>query len=194
MPLLNHQNKEINCKLVYCGAAFCGKTTNLQSIYQSLAPSVRGEFVSLSTTEDRTLFFDFLPMDVAEVKGWKVRLSMFTVPGQVEYNASRKQILNGADGVIFVASSDPQSRAANIEALDNLNENLAAFGTSIGKIPLVMQFNKRDLAGAMSIEVMQQELNTRGLPTFQAIAIDGQGVFATLRGISQLLFKQLSDV
>lgn len=191
---MNYQKRELTCKLVYYGPGFCGKTTNLQFIHDQLSPEVRGEFVSLATSEDRTLFFDFLPVDLGDVKGWKIRLSIFTVPGQVQYNASRKLILNGADALVFVADSSPDRRDANIESLANMSENLVQFGRSLDEIPWVLQYNKRDLPTALPIEIMQEDLNTKEVQDFQAIAVQGHGVFSTLRGISQSLFKHLSDL
>jgi signal recognition particle receptor subunit beta len=155
---------------------------------------VRGEFISLATSEDRTLFFDFLPLDLGDVKGWNVKISLYTVPGQVQYNASRKLILNGADALVFVADSAPDRADANIEALQNMAENLQGFRRSLKDIPWVLQYNKRDLPDAMAVEDMQEQLNKLGVPDFLSVAKDGPGVFATLRAVSQLLFRQLSEL
>ncbi len=194
MPTLKDATHEINCKVVYYGPGFCGKTTNLQYIHSQLAPEKRGEMVSMATQSDRTLFFDFLPLDLEMVHGWHIRLCLYTVPGQIEYNASRKVILNGVDAVVFVADSDPFRATDNIESFNNMVENLAQHKIKIQEIPLVLQYNKRDLVGAMPIERMESELNTLGLPSYESVASEGKGVFATLRGISKILLNNLSNL
>jgi signal recognition particle receptor subunit beta len=191
MALVNYAAREINCKIVYYGTGLGGKTTNLKYIHSQLAPTTRGELISLATETERTLFFDFLPLDLGSVQGFKTRFSLYTVPGQVEYNASRKLILNGVDGIIFVADSDIMRSKENIESLDNMIENLAEYSLTLDNIPWVLQYNKRDLASAMPIERMEKELNQRGVPSFEAVASEGLGVFATLKAISKLILNRL---
>lgn len=191
MALVNYAAREINCKIVYYGTGLGGKTTNLKYIHSQLAPTTRGELISLATETERTLFFDFLPLDLGSVQGFKTRFSLYTVPGQVEYNASRKLILNGVDGVIFVADSDAMRSKDNIESLQNMVENLAEYSLTLESIPWVLQYNKRDLANAMPIERMEREMNTRQVPSFEAVASEGLGVFATLKAISKLILNRL---
>lgn len=191
MALVNYAAREINCKIVYYGTGLGGKTTNLKYIHSQLAPTTRGELISLATETERTLFFDFLPLDLGSVQGFKTRFSLYTVPGQVEYNASRKLILNGVDGIIFVADSDMMRSKDNIESLQNMIENLAEYSLTLDNIPWVLQYNKRDLASAMPIERMEKELNIRGIPSFEAVASEGLGVFATLKAISKLILNRL---
>lgn len=191
MALVNYAAREINCKIVYYGTGLGGKTTNLKYIHSQLAPTTRGELISLATETERTLFFDFLPLDLGSVQGFKTRFSLYTVPGQVEYNASRKLILNGVDGIIFVADSDVMRSKENVESLQNMIENLAEYSLTLDNIPWVLQYNKRDLASAMAIERMEKELNIRGVPSFEAVACEGLGVFATLKAISKLILNRL---
>jgi signal recognition particle receptor subunit beta len=191
MALVNYAAREINCKIVYYGTGLGGKTTNLKYIHSQLAPTTRGELISLATETERTLFFDFLPLDLGSVQGFKTRFSLYTVPGQVEYNASRKLILNGVDGIIFVADSDVMRSKENIESLQNMIENLAEYSLTLDNIPWVLQYNKRDLANAMPIERMEKECNIRGVPSFEAVASEGLGVFATLKAISKLILNRL---
>jgi len=191
MALVNYAAREINCKIVYYGTGLGGKTTNLKYIHSQLAPTTRGELISLATETERTLFFDFLPLDLGSVQGFKTRFSLYTVPGQVEYNASRKLILNGVDGIIFVADSDIMRSKENIESLQNMVENLAEYSLTLDNIPWVLQYNKRDLASAMPIERMEKEINVRGVPSFEAVASEGLGVFATLKAISKLILNRL---
>lgn len=191
MALVNYAAREINCKIVYYGTGLGGKTTNLKYIHSQLAPTTRGELISLATETERTLFFDFLPLDLGSVQGFKTRFSLYTVPGQVEYNASRKLILNGVDGIIFVADSDVMRSKDNIESLQNMIENLAEYSLTLDNIPWVLQYNKRDLANAMPIERMEKELNIRAVPSFEAVASEGLGVFATLKAISKLILNRL---
>ena len=191
MALVNYAAREINCKIVYYGTGLGGKTTNLKYIHSQLAPTTRGELISLATETERTLFFDFLPLDLGSVQGFKTRFSLYTVPGQVEYNASRKLILNGVDGIIFVADSDAMRSKENIESLQNMVENLAEYSLTLDNIPWVLQYNKRDLASAMPIERLEKELNIRGIPSFEAVASEGLGVFATLKAISKLILNRL---
>jgi mutual gliding-motility protein MglA len=191
MALVNYAAREINCKIVYYGTGLGGKTTNLKYIHSQLAPTTRGELISLATETERTLFFDFLPLDLGTVQGFKTRFSLYTVPGQVEYNASRKLILNGVDGIIFVADSDVMRAKENIESLQNMIENLAEYSLTLDNIPWVLQYNKRDLANAMPIERMEKDCNIRGVPSFEAVASEGLGVFATLKAISKLILNRL---
>jgi len=191
MALVNYAAREINCKIVYYGTGLGGKTTNLKYIHSQLAPTTRGELISLATETERTLFFDFLPLDLGEVQGFKTRFSLYTVPGQVEYNASRKLILNGVDGIIFVADSDVTRSKDNVDSLQNMIENLSEYNLTLDNIPWVLQYNKRDLATAMQVERLEKELNIRAVPSFEAIASEGLGVFATLKAISKLILNRL---
>ena len=191
MALVNYAAREINCKIVYYGTGLGGKNTNLKYIHSQLAPTTRGELISLATETERTLFFDFLPLDLGSVQGFKTRFSLYTVPGQVEYNASRKLILNGVDGIIFVADSDVMRSKDNIDSLQNMIENLSEYSLTLDNIPWVLQYNKRDLANAMPIERMERELNQRQIPSFEAVASEGLGVFATLKAISKLILNRL---
>lgn len=191
MALVNYAAREINCKIVYYGTGLGGKTTNLKYIHSQLAPTTRGELISLATETERTLFFDFLPLDLGSVQGFKTRFSLYTVPGQVEYNASRKLILNGVDGIIFVADSDIMRSKDNIESLQNMIENLSEYALTLDNVPWVLQYNKRDLASAMPIERLEKEINIRSVPSFEAVASEGLGVFATLKAISKLILNRL---
>jgi signal recognition particle receptor subunit beta len=191
MPLINILNKEINCKIVYYGTGLGGKTANLKYIYSQLLPSVRGDFISLATETERTLFFDYFGLDLGQVMGFKTRFSMYTVPGQVEYNASRRLILNGADGIIFVADSDVLRRQDNIASLRNMIDNLAGYELSLDNVPWVLQYNKRDLSNAMDLRMMEADLNYMNVPSFEAIASQGQGVFTTLKQASKLILNRL---
>lgn len=186
MVLINSTTMQATAKIVYYGPGLCGKTTNLQHIHSKTAPSSRGEMLSLETETDRTLFFDLLPLEVGTVGGMKVRLQLYTVPGQVFYNATRKIVLKNVDGIVFVADSQEGALEANILSLENLRENLAEIGMKLDDIPLVMQYNKRDLQQIASVETLQQELNPKGVPYFEAAARHGLGVFETLKGISRL--------
>ena len=185
MALINYASREIHCKLVFYGTGMGGKTTNLEYLHKQLSPTIRGEMVSLNTANERTLFFDFLPLDLGSVQGFKTKFSLYTVPGQVEYNASRRLVLNGADGLVFVADSQESKAQENVESKANMVENLASYGMQLGKIPWVMQYNKRDLPGAMSVEQLEKDLNPERVPYFEAVAFTGQGVFATLKAFSK---------
>lgn len=191
MAIINIATREINCKLIYYGTGLGGKTTNLKYIHSQLCPSSRGELIILETETERTLFFDFLALDLGTVQGFKTRFSLYTVPGQVEYNASRKLILNGADGIIFVADSDSMRRNENVESLQNMIENLAEYDRALNTLPLVLQYNKRDIANAMPVEQMDRDYNFYGAPSFEAIASDGRGVFATLKALSKSVLNRL---
>lgn len=191
MPFINLMAREINCKIVYYGPGLCGKTTNLQVIYDRTKPEAKGKMVSLATETDRTLFFDFLPLELGEIRGFKTRFHLYTVPGQVFYDASRKLILKGVDGCVFVADSQFARIDANEESLDNLKINLAEYGISLDELPYVIQYNKRDLPSVMTIEELRELLNPDMVPEFQAVACDGQGVFETLKAVARLVFMEL---
>jgi mutual gliding-motility protein MglA len=189
LSFINFAAREINCKLVYYGAGLGGKTTNLQYIFDN-APN-KGKMISLATESDRTLFFDFLPLDLGTVRGFKTRFHLYTVPGQVFYDASRKLILRGVDGVVFVADSQEERMDANIEAIENLQENLRDHGYDFDKVPYVLQFNKRDLPNALPIEELREQLLRKGEPTFEAVAYRGVGVFETLREVAKQVLDEL---
>ena len=191
MSFINYASREINCKIVYYGPGLCGKTTNLQFVYQKTAPDARGKMISLATETERTLFFDFLPLALGEIRGFKTRFHLYTVPGQVFYDASRKLILKGVDGVVFVADSQEERTDANIESLDNLRFNLREQGYDLDKLPYVVQYNKRDLPGVMPVEEMRRELNPTEVPDFEACATSGEGVFETLKAVAKLILIDL---
>ena len=192
MSMINYASREINCKVVYYGTGLGGKTTNLEHVYAKVNPNTRGKMISLATETERTLFFDFLPIDLGEIRGFKTRFHLYTVPGQVYYNASRKLILKGVDGIIFVADSQVDRAEANVEAMHNLYENLESYGYDLSKIPFAIQYNKRDLPNILSVEQLRAELNPTGVPDFEAVAVDGVGVFETLKSVSKLVVKTLS--
>ena len=192
MSMINYASREINCKIVYYGTGLGGKTTNLEYIYSRVNPDTKGKMISLATETERTLFFDFLPIDLGEVRGFKTRFHLYTVPGQVYYNASRKLILKGVDGVIFVADSQAERMEANVEAMHNLYENLESYGYDLTQIPFAIQYNKRDLSNAMTVEELRAQLNPAEVPDFEGIAIDGNGVFETLGSVSKLVVQSLS--
>jgi mutual gliding-motility protein MglA len=192
MSLVNYSTREITCKIVFYGPARSGKTTNLQFIHGSIPEDRKGTMVSLATETDRTLFFDFLPLDLGSISGFRTRLQLYTVPGQVYYNATRKLVLRGADGIVFVADSQPEQFEENIESLRNLHENLLEEGLDIREIPLVLQYNKQDLPGVTSRDTLEDVLNFRGVPSYSAAAVSGAGVFETLRGVSDLVLRGLS--
>lgn len=191
MTFINYSAREINVKLVYYGPGLGGKTTNLQWIYSKTAPNAKGKLISLATETDRTLFFDFLPLDLGTVRGFKIRFHLYTVPGQVFYDASRKLILKGADGVVFVADSQEARMEANAESLKNLEQNLIEQGLDLKTIPYTLQFNKRDLPTAVPADEMYRLLNYKGEPTFEAIAIKGIGVFETLKAVAKQVLREL---
>jgi len=194
MSFLNYSAREINCKVVYYGPGLCGKTTNLQYIHKKTVKDSRGKLISLATETDRTLFFDFMPLKIGKIKGFDVRFHLYTVPGQVFYNASRKLILKGVDGVVFVADSQKNRMDANIESLGNLASNLRDYNLSITKLPLVLAYNKRDLPAEKicSIEEMQKRLNSRlKVPYLASSAYTGQGVFETLKVIAKIVLIDL---
>lgn len=191
MSFINYLSREINCKLVYYGPGLCGKTTNLQYIYNKTAPDAKGKMISLATEQERTLFFDFLPLSLGEIRGFRTRFHLYTVPGQVFYDASRKLILKGVDGVIFVADSQIERMEANIESMENLRTNLAEQGYALEKIPFVIQYNKRDLPSAATLEELRSTLNPTGAPEFEACAAKGDGVFDTLKAVAKLVLTEL---
>lgn len=193
MAFFNYATMQMAAKIVYYGPGLCGKTTNLQYIYNKTSPSSRGEMVSLETETDRTLFFDLLPLEVGVIAGFKTRFQLYTVPGQVFYGETRKMVLKGVDGVVFVADSQVAAKEANLESLKDLINNLKGLGLDIRSIPLVFQFNKRDLPNILSIDELQKLLNPFNYPTFQAVAIKGVGVFDTLKEISRLTLQSLTE-
>ena len=192
MSFINYASREINCKIVYYGPGLCGKTTNLQFIYNKTAEESKGKMISLATETERTLFFDFLPLALGEIRGFKTRFHLYTVPGQVFYDASRKLILKGVDGVVFVADSQEERFDANIESLENLKDNLEEQGFDIEKIPFVFQYNKRDLPNVSSVEELSDLLNPRKLPELEACAMSGEGVFETLKAVAKLVLNDLN--
>lgn len=224
MSMISYASREINCKLVYYGPGLGGKTTNLEHVYSKVAPEKRGKMVSLATETERTLFFDFLPVDLGTIRGFKTRFHMYTVPGQVYYNASRKLILKGVDGLVFVADSQMDRMEANVESMQNLYDNMAEYGYDVAKIPFVIQYNKRDLPNAAPISELQQQLNPgwevtdsakqrettdllnkgewlitqvdgtwiQRAPYVESIAVNGVGVFETLKHVAKLVLKALS--
>jgi hypothetical protein len=225
MSMINYASREINCKIVYYGPGLGGKTTNLEHVYQKVSPNTRGKLISLATESERTLFFDFLPVDLGTIRGFKTRFHLYTVPGQVYYNASRKLILKGVDGIVFVADSQVDRMEANQEAMQNLYDNMAEYGYDLTRMPFVVQYNKRDLPNAAPLTDLQSALNpgwevtesprqrntpdvfhageyivqqiatgewVERAPYFEAVAVTGEGVFDTLKGVSKLVLKSLS--
>jgi signal recognition particle receptor subunit beta len=191
MSFINYSSREINCKIVYYGPGLCGKTTNLQHIYRRMNPDSRGKMISLATETERTLFFDFLPLAMGEIRGFKTRFHLYTVPGQVFYDASRRLILRGVDGVVFCADSQLTRMDANVESLDNLKVNLREQGYDPDRIPLVLQYNKRDVNGSASVSELHALLNYRNVPEFEAVATTGVGVFETLKAVIKLVLIDL---
>ncbi len=191
MTFINYAAREINCKIVYYGPGLGGKTTNLQYIYNKTAPERKGKMISLATEADRTLFFDFLPLDLGTIRGFNTRFHLYTVPGQVFYDASRKLILKGVDGVVFVADSQPERMEANVESIRNLELNLRDHGFDLVTMPLALQFNKRDISGAVPSDEMYRMLNYKREPTFEAVATDGLGVFDTLKSVAKQVLVEL---
>lgn len=191
MSFINYAAKELNCKVVYAGLPFSGKSTNLRSIYERTEAGAKGKMISLETESDRTLFFDFLPTGLPTVRGFTVRVHLYTVPGVVNYDANRKVILKGADGIVFVADSSRERFEANREELDNLGKNLAEHGLDIAKIPLVIQYNKRDLPDAVPVEELRAALNPWNAPEVEAKAAVGEGVFPTLKAVFKPLLPRL---
>ena len=192
MTFINYASREINCKIVYYGPGLCGKTTNLQYIYDKTNPTAKGKLISLATETDRTLFFDFLPLELGTVRGFKTRFHLYTVPGQVFYDASRKLILKGVDGVIFVADSQVERMDANVEAIENLETNLKTQGYDLSAIPYVLQLHKRDLPNVASVDEMKRLVVRKNEPVFEAVAAKGPGVFETLKGVAKLVLADLT--
>ena len=191
MSFINYSSREINCKIVYYGPGLCGKTTTLQYVYAKTNPDAKGKMISLATETERTLFFDFLPLSLGEIRGFKTRFHLYTVPGQVFYDASRKLILKGVDGVVFVADSQEARMEANIESIRNLDKNLKEQNYDIATIPYVLQFNKRDLPTAMPTDELYRRLNIKREPTFEAVATTGGGVFDTLKAVARQVLMDL---
>jgi len=191
MSFINYASREINCKIVYYGPGLCGKTTNLQYIYQKTDPTAKGKMISLATETERTLFFDFLPLALGEIRGFKTRFHLYTVPGQVFYDASRKLILKGVDGVVFVADSQEARLDANIESMENLKDNLEEQGYQLEKLPFVIQYNKRDLPNLTSVEELRDLLNPDSVPDFEACATTGEGVFETVKAVAKQILLEL---
>ena len=191
MTFINYAAKEINCKIVYYGPGLGGKTTNLQYIYNKTAPERKGKMISLATEADRTLFFDFLPLDLGSIRGFTTRFHLYTVPGQVFYDASRKLILKGADGVIFVADSQRERMESNIESIRNLETNLNEHGLDLKTLPYALQLNKRDLPNVTPVDEMYRVLNYKREPTFKAVAPEGEGVFDTLKSVAKQILVEL---
>jgi signal recognition particle receptor subunit beta len=191
MVVLNHTGEELNAKIVYYGPGVSGKTTNLEYIHEQMPVHSKGKLVSMKTRTDRTLFFDFLPLELGEINGYRTRFLLYTVPGQVYYNATRKLVLKGADAVVFVADSSRAKMDENLESLRNLEDNLNEYGMSLDNLPWVIQYNKRDLDDAMPVVELEKQLNLLGVPAFEAVAVEGPGVHETFQGIAGLLFNEL---
>ena len=191
MSFINYSSREINCKIVYYGPGLCGKTTNLQYIYARTNPEAKGKMISLATETERTLFFDFLPLSLGEIRGFKTRFHLYTVPGQVFYDASRKLILKGVDGIVFVADSQMERYEANMESFENLEYNLQEQGYELEKVPYVIQYNKRDLPNCTPVEELRKLVNPNGVPDYEAVATTGQGVFNTLKSVAKLVLTEL---
>jgi len=192
LSFINYTTKEVNCKIVYVGPGLSGKTTNIQFIYENTATDQRGKFFAAGTSEnERTLFFDFLPLGIGDVRGYKTRFHLYTIPGQTFYEISQQFILKGADGVVFVADSQPERMEANIESLEQLKKNLQLQGYDFLKLPFVFQYNKRDLPGAVSVSELERTFNPMKLPSFEAVSNRGEGVMETLQAISQWVIREL---
>ena len=191
MSFINYAAREINCKLVYYGPGLGGKTTNLRDIYTRVDPGAKGKLISLATDTERTLFFDFLPLELGSIRGFKTRFHLYTLPDQIFFDASRKLILRRADGAVFVADSQIEKLESNIESLENLEANLAEQGESLNRLPFVVQYNKRDLSNIVSVEALQAVLNPRNVPWFEAVATQGIGVFETLKGAAKLTLGEM---
>jgi signal recognition particle receptor subunit beta len=192
MPYVNQALREISCKIVYCGPGLGGKTTNVQHLYDRTREGSKGRLVSLKTETDRTLFFDFLPLEIGSISGYRTRLQIYTVPGQVFYRASRRLILRGLDGVVFVADSQPERLDANLESLEDLRDNLGDHGRSLDRVPLVLQYNKRDLPGVVPVADLRAALNPGGVPDHEASATTGHGVFETLKTVARMVLLDLN--
>jgi len=193
MPTIDHANKEISCKIVYYGPGLCGKTTNLAVIHRDVPAESKRSLVSLATEKDRTLFFDFLPVTLGQIKGFKIKFQLYTVPGQVYYNATRKLVLQGVDGIVFVADSQRSKFQENIDMMENLRENLLEYRIDLDDVPLVLQYNKRDLPEIVPVEELERTLNPHQFPWFEAIAINGVGVKETLRAIATETLTRIGE-
>lgn len=191
MSFINYSSREINCKIVYYGPGLCGKTTNLQVIYNKTRPESKGKMITLATETERTLFFDFLPLSLGDIRGFKTRFHLYTVPGQIFYDASRKLILKGVDGIVYVADSQVERMDANIESFQNMKTNLEEQGYSLDEVPYVIQYNKRDLQDVVPVAELKKVLNGGGVPDFEAVATTGQGVFETLKAVVKLVLIEL---
>ncbi len=191
MSFINYSSREINCKIVYYGPGLCGKTTNLQVIYRKTRPESKGKMITLATETERTLFFDFLPLALGDIKGFKTRFHLYTVPGQIFYDASRKLILKGVDGIVYVADSQVERMDANIESFENMKTNLEEQGYALSQIPYIIQYNKRDLPNIMDVAELKRALNSDGVPDFEAVARDAVGVFETLKAIVKMVLIEL---
>lgn len=192
MVQINFALKEVNCKVVYYGPGMSGKTTNLEIVHEKAPEEHKGDLTSISTDGDRTLFFDFMPLDLGKIAGMQTKFQLYTVPGQVYYNSTRKLVLQGVDGVIFVATSDPDLMEENIESYENLIENLTEYGKDIADLPHVIQYNKRDLPNAMAVEDIDRVMNRFGVPTFEAVANTGEGVFPTLKTLAGMVLESIN--
>jgi mutual gliding-motility protein MglA len=191
MALINIATHEIHCKIVYYGIGYCGKTSNLQYVFKTINPIVRGEMLSIATETERTLFFDFLPLDLGTVHGFRTRFHLYTVPGQILYERTRMAVLNGADGIVFVVDSQCEKFEENIQSISELEMNMRRLDKDLANFPLIMQWNKRDTPSALPIPILERYLNRRRVPSFEAVAYQGRGVFATLRAISKNVMAQL---
>ncbi len=194
MVQINFALKEVNCKVVFYGPGMSGKTTNLEIVHQKAPEENKGDLTSISTDGDRTLFFDFMPLDLGNVAGMRTKFQLYTVPGQVYYNSTRKLVLQGVDGVIFVADSDPEKMDENVESYSNLIENLAEYGKDVRELPHVIQYNKRDLPNAMAVADIDKILNKFGVPTFEAVAYTGEGVFPTLKTLAAMVLESIEKI
>ncbi len=190
MPYISYSNKEISFKIVYCGPGMSGKTTNLVHIHATLAPDRKGELLMLDTEEERTLFFDFFPVELGRVDGYAIRFNMYTVPGQVHYEASRRLVLDGADAIVFVADSQPEKKDANHESFQMVRDNLASYDLDLKTFPVVLQYNKRDCENPIPVGELERRFDLNGIPVYESIAVEGRGVMETARKVTQMAIKQ----
>jgi mutual gliding-motility protein MglA len=191
MALINIATHEIHCKIVYYGIGYCGKTTNLQHVFNTINPQARGDMLSIATETERTLFFDFLPLDIGTIHGFRTRFHLYTVPGQILYERTRMAVLSGADGIVFVVDSQAEKFEENVQSIAELETNMRRIGKDLGNFPFIMQWNKRDMPSALPVNVLERYLNRRHVPAIEAVAYEGKGVFATLRTISKNVMAQL---
>ena len=191
MALINIATHEIHCKIVYYGIGYCGKTTNLQHVFNTINPQARGDMLSIATETERTLFFDFLPLDIGTIHGFHTRFHLYTVPGQILYERTRMAVLSGADGIVFVVDSQAEKFEENVQSIAELETNMRRIGKDLGNFPFIMQWNKRDMPSALPVNVLERYLNRRHVPAIEAVAYEGKGVFATLRTISKNVMAQL---